>query len=169
MESMSHWFRDTDPRRRPSPVDLTYHQPDTRWSDTPFLANPPGTYRNSYDSTEIERDDEYPSWQSSWQNSPISEEQHFPEPELEPDFVGRECMICCADIPEDDFPPSGPTSQCAHDADICYSCLHQYLEVEVQTGDINAIKCPEDSCRSHLSHSDMRQWAPSHIFQRYEC
>jgi hypothetical protein len=101
-----------------------------------------------------------PSYSQEWEQSELSSEGDFATLET------RTCLICFADANLDEFPSSAPTDQCDHLAQVCSTCIRQYLDVQVSGGDINCITCPQAPCRNTLTPSDVQRYADPHVFRR---
>lgn len=78
----------------------------------------------------------------------------------------RECVICANERSLYHFPSRPPTIECEHHIDVCKRCLRIWIEVQYQTQVWNDINCP--TCSSLLTLPDMRDFAPTDIFKRYD-
>jgi hypothetical protein len=76
----------------------------------------------------------------------------------------KECTVCAGRRSEDRFPSRAPTAECTHPIDICRRCIRAWIESEFTTNMWDTVHCP--ICPALLEHEDMREFAPSHIFQR---
>eukprot|EP00927_Polykrikos_kofoidii_P067700 TRINITY_DN6314_c0_g1_i1.p1 TRINITY_DN6314_c0_g1~~TRINITY_DN6314_c0_g1_i1.p1 ORF type:complete len:250 (-),score=35.87 TRINITY_DN6314_c0_g1_i1:447-1196(-) len=78
------------------------------------------------------------------------------------------CATCCESLPKGQF-PGKITEQCAHERDVCQSCLARAIELEVN-GKSNSTRvlCPHSGCNNVLSHSDVRREASKEVFERFD-
>jgi hypothetical protein len=76
----------------------------------------------------------------------------------------KECIVCTDRRSEDRFPYRAPTAECTHPTDICRRCIRAWIESQFETKMWDTLHCP--ICPALLEHEDMREFAPSHVFQR---
>jgi hypothetical protein len=73
------------------------------------------------------------------------------------------------DHPTAKFPVITRGATCEHkDSTICIECLADYIEAQAASSPLNEIKCPEPNCKSILDYNYMKQYAPTHVFARYD-
>ncbi|KAF2815032.1 uncharacterized protein BDZ99DRAFT_189117 [Mytilinidion resinicola] len=77
-----------------------------------------------------------------------------------------ECLVCTEPKTARHFPTCAPTSSCTHDAQTCTRCLRQWITSEFEGKVWDQIDCPE--CRERMQYEDMKQFAPSSIFRKYD-
>ncbi|KAI9642074.1 hypothetical protein NHQ30_009945 [Ciborinia camelliae] len=94
-------------------------------------------------------------------NATIKREK-TPEPKVEL----RECSICAEELTPDNFPHHNITSDCAHDAACCYTCLSQCIGVQIESKQWDQITCPE--CPALLSFDNVKTFASETDFIRYD-
>ncbi|CAG8655460.1 9647_t:CDS:2, partial [Dentiscutata heterogama] len=58
------------------------------------------------------------------------------------------------------------TDQCGHDAYICHKCVGEYIERELNKGNIK-ILCPENNCRKVLNEKYVKKFVNDEVFERY--
>ncbi|PVF96660.1 hypothetical protein CPB86DRAFT_708674 [Serendipita vermifera] len=88
-----------------------------------------------------------------------------------PAIAQEECIVCRGE--QSYFPQNAPTTNCEHSSEVCHDCLRRTIEAAVQNRNFGGengqgIKCPTISCTQWMEHSDVKQWADSAVFQRYD-
>ncbi|KAF2476576.1 uncharacterized protein BDR25DRAFT_277819 [Lindgomyces ingoldianus] len=86
--------------------------------------------------------------------------------ELEDLGPKNDCMVCAESLPLRRFPKRPPTAQCTHEINTCKRCLRNWIRSEFQSKVWDQINCPE--CRIRMDYEDIRQFAPSEVFRRYD-
>lgn len=84
----------------------------------------------------------------------------------EPPTPSRDCSVCCDSLHALDFPAKPPSSECAHAADVCFSCLQQWVATKVDANARAVIDCPR--CTTLLSHEDVRRACNFETFAKYD-
>ncbi|KAH0000559.1 hypothetical protein KCU78_g15311, partial [Aureobasidium melanogenum] len=67
----------------------------------------------------------------------------------------RDCAVCCESLHALEFPVSPPSSRCTHLAEVCSSCLQQWVATKIDSNARTTIDCPQ--CTTILSHEDVRR------------
>lgn len=83
-----------------------------------------------------------------------------------------ECIACNETLPPSSFPFRPITDACDHappnrtNQHICLPCLSEHLRVQLESSGPNALTCP--ICHARLQHSDVRAWASTETFHRFD-
>ncbi|ORY02460.1 hypothetical protein BCR34DRAFT_591901 [Clohesyomyces aquaticus] len=86
--------------------------------------------------------------------------------ELEDLGPKRDCLVCTESRPLRRFPKRPPTALCTHEINTCKHCLRNWIRSEFKSKVWDQIHCPE--CRVHMQYEDVRDFAPSDVFRRYD-
>lgn len=78
----------------------------------------------------------------------------------------KECVVCTDSRSLSRFPSYSPTAQCTHSADVCRRCLRTWISTTFTSKIWDEISCP--TCSERLDYEDVREFAPSHIFRKYD-
>ncbi|KAF1365876.1 hypothetical protein EJ07DRAFT_92584 [Lizonia empirigonia] len=78
----------------------------------------------------------------------------------------KECIVCTDSRSLLHFPSQPPTAQCSHNADVCRRCLRTWIRTTFTSKVWDEINCP--TCSERLDYEDVRQFAPSDIFRKYD-
>ena len=81
-------------------------------------------------------------------------------------FENTECTICFGNITPANRPQRRITATCEHEPDICRPCLAQSIASQIESKVWNNIDCP--SCRARLTYEDIKDFADSSVFGRYD-
>ncbi|KAF1841757.1 uncharacterized protein K460DRAFT_255016, partial [Cucurbitaria berberidis CBS 394.84] len=76
----------------------------------------------------------------------------------------KDCIICTDTRSLSRFPSRPPSTQCAHEVDVCRRCLKKWIQSESATKIWDEINCPV--CSMRLQHKDMREFASHDVFRR---
>ncbi|KEQ69973.1 hypothetical protein M436DRAFT_33062, partial [Aureobasidium namibiae CBS 147.97] len=76
------------------------------------------------------------------------------------------CTVCCESLHPLEFPAMPPSSDCAHAANVCFSCLQKWVATKVDTNAQAVIDCPR--CTTLLSHEDVRRACNFETFAKYD-
>lgn len=78
----------------------------------------------------------------------------------------KECVVCTDSRSLFRFPSYPPTAQCSHNADVCRRCLRTWIRTTFASKIWDEISCP--TCSERLDYEDVREFAPSDIFRKYD-
>ncbi|KAH7402632.1 hypothetical protein BKA66DRAFT_404730 [Pyrenochaeta sp. MPI-SDFR-AT-0127] len=116
--------------------------------------------------------------QAEVSQQPRAKSKSAPKQHLLPSSAGRkrtrqthqrekkDCIICADTRSLHRFPNRPPTTQCQHDIDVCRRCLRTWIQSEFEVKIWDEINCP--ICPIRMQHEDMREFAPSAVFRRYD-
>ncbi|KAJ4984141.1 E3 ubiquitin-protein ligase RNF19B [Stagonosporopsis vannaccii] len=88
------------------------------------------------------------------------------EPKRQVPRQKKECVICTDNRCLSHFPSHAPTERCSHKADVCRRCLRQWITTTFAEKVWDEVNCP--MCSERLDYEDVREFAPSEIFRKYE-
>ena len=77
----------------------------------------------------------------------------------------RECSVCADSFPVQEFPS---LSSCAHQAEVCQQCFLHWLDDQINKTNLEQIQCPMSGCTNLITHDDVKIYAPSDVFRRYD-
>lgn len=80
----------------------------------------------------------------------------------------RECVNCLDDVGARDFPFEPTTDECAHDLDICKSCIHTWITTSLDQGNWKNIACLSADCGAIMQYADLRRNSADEDMIRYE-
>ena len=64
-----------------------------------------------------------------------------------------QCIVCY----ETSCPNQKPvTKQCRHARNVCSGCLVKMIEIAVERGGWDNLRCPDPKCRKKLAYKDIR-------------
>lgn len=78
----------------------------------------------------------------------------------------KECVVCTDSRSLFHFPSHPPTARCNHNVDVCRRCLRTWIRTTFTSKVWDEINCP--TCSERLDYEDVRQFAPSDIFCKYD-
>lgn len=85
---------------------------------------------------------------------------------VESQAITRDCAVCCESLHALEFPVSPPSSRCTHLAEVCSSCLQQWVATKIDANARTTIDCPQ--CTAALNHEDVRRACNPETFARYD-
>ena len=81
----------------------------------------------------------------------------------------RSCQVCFEDVTAANRRQRATTSACSHEEDsICLSCLQQSIAAQAASKPWDNISCPVLGCSAILEHKDLRIFASTEVFNRYD-
>lgn len=78
----------------------------------------------------------------------------------------KDCIVCANTLPIKYFPSRPPTAACTHEVQVCKACLREWIWSEFESKVWDQINCPD--CRSRMQYEDIRKFAPSVVFRKYD-
>lgn len=78
----------------------------------------------------------------------------------------RDCAVCCESLHPLEFPVRPPSRKCTHRAQVCSSCLQQWVSTKIDANARAAIDCPQ--CTTLLNHEDVLRACNPETFAKYD-
>jgi len=82
------------------------------------------------------------------------------------------CEVCAEDVTTAmrvEMRSRAATSSCNHGRSVCFDCMRMHVHMEINgKGNVNEIRCPHNECGALLDASDVKHFATSDNFQRYD-
>jgi hypothetical protein len=77
----------------------------------------------------------------------------------------RDCAVCGESTPIISLPS---LSSCTHEAQTCSNCYATWISSRLEESGWQEVKCPGTSCRTHLTHEEIKAYATQEVFERYD-
>lgn len=77
----------------------------------------------------------------------------------------RDCAVCGEATPIISLPS---LSSCTHEAQTCSNCYATWISSRLEESGWQEVKCPGTTCRTHLTHEEIKAYATQAVFERYD-